>query len=218
MLYRSSLHCEISRYLRGIILEGKLEPGQKIPEQMLCGQMKVSRTPLREAVRCLATEGLVILTPHHGAHVKPVDKKDTKYHYDLFLSLLQGLVRSMSENLLRERTMTTAMSGALGEIITTLIVAHNHAFQVEELNTITAFHQMVVSFSDNPPYRGILCQELYHIRQAYSQVPVTERRFQEIIKELQLCAASVAEGNALRLTAELDSHHRKSAEFLLTHL
>lgn len=218
-MYRSSLHFEVSRYLRGKILEGELEPGGKVPEQVLCGQMRVSRTPLREAVRCLATEGLIILTPHRGAHVKPVSKKDAQHHYDLLLSMLQyELVRSSTSENLRNRTMATAMAGAMGEIVTTLTAAYSNGRKVEALNTVTAFHQIVASFSDNPPYRGALCQELYHIRQAYSQVTVTDRRFREIVKELQLCTAGVSAGDARCLTAELDSHHRKSAEFLRAHL
>ena len=55
--------------LRDMIINGALEPGAKIPEKQLCERFGVSRTPLREALKVLASEGLVTLTPNRGAMV-----------------------------------------------------------------------------------------------------------------------------------------------------
>ena len=59
-----------------MIIEGELEPGKRIYEGPLCERLGVSRTPLREALRYLASEGLVELTPQRGASVRRFSAKD----------------------------------------------------------------------------------------------------------------------------------------------
>ena len=66
---RRSLHHELTELLRGLITGGELAPGEKIPEQRLCERFGVSRTPLREALKVLASEGIVTLRPNSGAVV-----------------------------------------------------------------------------------------------------------------------------------------------------
>jgi DNA-binding GntR family transcriptional regulator len=66
---RKSLHGELVALLRDMIIEGELRPGAKIPEQTLCARFGVSRTPLREALKVLAAEGLLLLAPNRGASV-----------------------------------------------------------------------------------------------------------------------------------------------------
>lgn len=62
-----SLHDELLERLKRMIINGYFVPGDKIPERQLCEQFGVSRTPLREALKVLAAEGLVILAPNRGA-------------------------------------------------------------------------------------------------------------------------------------------------------
>lgn len=64
---RKALAVEISERLRQMILEGQLQPGEKINEKLLTQQFGVSRTPLREALKVLAAEGLLELIPNRGA-------------------------------------------------------------------------------------------------------------------------------------------------------
>ena len=73
---RHSLHDAITSHLRDMIIEGELEPGKRIYEGPLCERLGVSRTPLREALRYLASEGLVELTPQRGASVRRFSAKD----------------------------------------------------------------------------------------------------------------------------------------------
>ena len=56
---RPSLHEELVERLRSLVLEDTLKPGEKVPEKELCASFGVSRTPLREALKVLAAEGLV---------------------------------------------------------------------------------------------------------------------------------------------------------------
>jgi DNA-binding GntR family transcriptional regulator len=66
---QQSLHDELLNRLRKMIIDGQFVPGDKIPERQLCDQFGVSRTPLREALKVLAAEGLVQLAPNRGAMV-----------------------------------------------------------------------------------------------------------------------------------------------------
>jgi DNA-binding GntR family transcriptional regulator len=68
-ILRLSLHDETVARLRSMITEGELLPGSRIAERELCERFAISRTPLREALKVLASEGLVELLPHRGARV-----------------------------------------------------------------------------------------------------------------------------------------------------
>ena len=63
---RKSLHQELVDRLQPLIIGGELAPGSKVPEKTLCTRFGVSRTPLREALKVLASEGLVRLEPNRG--------------------------------------------------------------------------------------------------------------------------------------------------------
>jgi DNA-binding GntR family transcriptional regulator len=67
---------QVHAALREQILSGELERGSRLPQETLAAELGVSRTPLREALRRLAGEGLVILQPHHGATVADLDFGD----------------------------------------------------------------------------------------------------------------------------------------------
>lgn len=69
---QNSLHDELLGRLRQMIVAGAFLPGEKIPERQLCDRFEVSRTPLREALKVLAAEGLVQLAPNRGAMIAEI--------------------------------------------------------------------------------------------------------------------------------------------------
>lgn len=75
-LTRRSLHDELADHLRDLISAGDIKPGQKVPEKDLCERFGVSRTPLREALKVLASEGIVTLTQNRGASVTALTEQD----------------------------------------------------------------------------------------------------------------------------------------------
>jgi len=85
-----SLHDEILSRLRDHIVEGNIPDGARISERQLCEMLKVSRTPLREALKVLASEGLVELLPNRGARVRPLNADDIRELFDL-MGGLEGL-------------------------------------------------------------------------------------------------------------------------------
>jgi DNA-binding GntR family transcriptional regulator len=72
-ILRGNLHDEVAAVLRDMIIQDELPPGTRIPENDLCAQLGISRTPLREAIRVLASEGLVKPLPRRGAIVATPD-------------------------------------------------------------------------------------------------------------------------------------------------
>lgn len=75
---RGSLHDEVTSRVRDMIVDGRLLAGAPIPELELAQQLGISRTPLREALKVLASEGLVELLPRRGAMVKVFTAKDAQ--------------------------------------------------------------------------------------------------------------------------------------------
>jgi len=73
---RRPLHEEAAERLRDMIVEGELAPGERITEQALCDRMGLSRTPLREAIKMLTAEGLILLQPNRGASVAAPSAED----------------------------------------------------------------------------------------------------------------------------------------------
>src|SRR6266403_1170512 len=79
----SSLHDEILTRLRDYIVEGNIADGGRVPERELCAMFGISRTPLREALKVLASEGLVDLLPNRGARVRQLNEQDIHELFDL---------------------------------------------------------------------------------------------------------------------------------------
>ena len=66
---RPSLHEETVERLRNMIFDGELIAGERVPERELCDNFDISRTPLREALKVIASEGLITLLPNRGARI-----------------------------------------------------------------------------------------------------------------------------------------------------
>jgi DNA-binding GntR family transcriptional regulator len=84
---RQVLHEAVADQLRDLITEGVLGPGAHLNERVLCGQLRVSRTPLREALRTLAAEGMVELLPNRGAMVAALSRRDVEHAFELMGAL-----------------------------------------------------------------------------------------------------------------------------------
>jgi DNA-binding GntR family transcriptional regulator len=85
-----TLHERIVDTLRDMIVEADLEPGSRLPEQELCEQLGISRTPLREAIKVLAFEGLVTLMANRGAVVTTPDMPEVVDSLEM-IGMLEGV-------------------------------------------------------------------------------------------------------------------------------
>jgi DNA-binding GntR family transcriptional regulator len=120
-LERQRLHDTVVDHLRGFITEGVLTAGQKLNERELCESLGISRTPLREALKVLAVEGLIELSPNRGASVARMSELELREAFELM----------------------SGLEAFAGELACERITA-------EELREIKALHHaMVVSKSQN---------------------------------------------------------------------
>ena len=83
----TSLHADLVSQLRDFIVEGHLAPGIRVPERELCESFNVSRTPLREALKVLAAEGLIELLPNRGARVRQFSEGDVRNLFEVISGL-----------------------------------------------------------------------------------------------------------------------------------
>ena len=77
----------IAERLRELIIEGELKPGARLNERQLCDQLRVSRTPLREALRRLAHDGLVTLIANRGAFVSQMSRDSVRESFEIMGAL-----------------------------------------------------------------------------------------------------------------------------------
>lgn len=111
---RQTLHLKIVDRLREMIEHGDIAPGAKLIEKDLCESFAVSRTPMREAIRALAAEGLVVLTPNRGACVATITETQILESF-LVIGALEGLAGELAAPRITEaqlddvRSMHTSM-------------------------------------------------------------------------------------------------------------
>lgn len=77
----------VRRHLTRRIIQGALRPGQRIIEQEVCRQVRLSRSPVREALRLLAADGLVELHARHGARVTAITRQEVEDLFQVFEEL-----------------------------------------------------------------------------------------------------------------------------------
>ncbi len=142
-LIHSSLHDDVADQLRERIFGAQLAPGSFIDEASLCAELSISRTPLREALKVLAAEGLVRHEPRRGSFVNQVTEQDLD---DIFpvIALLEG------------RCANEAAINASAADIAALEVLHQRLIQHAEGKDISAYyaanfaiHEAIITLADN---------------------------------------------------------------------
>jgi DNA-binding GntR family transcriptional regulator len=102
---RLALHDQVAYRLRAMLVEGRIAPGAKLNERELCERLRVSRTPLREAIKMLAGEGLVDLVPHRGAVAVTLNEADVRHTFEL-LAALEGMSGELAVQRIADRELT----------------------------------------------------------------------------------------------------------------
>ena len=77
------LHEEVVARLREKLIDGVMPPGSRVPEKDLCAEFGVSRTPLREALKVMASEGYVVLLPNRGARVAKMTARNLEELFEV---------------------------------------------------------------------------------------------------------------------------------------
>ncbi|HEV7338129.1 MULTISPECIES: GntR family transcriptional regulator [Bosea] len=142
-IQRRTLHDEVLERMRDMIIEGTLAPGQRINEGLIGAQLGVSRTPLREAIKTLASEGLVEIQPAKGAIVRKFSSTDMRHILEVLKSLEQLGGRMACENASDE---TIAAIRALHDEMMEQYRVRN---RLEYFKLNQAIHSAIVAASGN---------------------------------------------------------------------
>ncbi|MES2960703.1 MAG: GntR family transcriptional regulator [Pseudomonadota bacterium] len=136
-----ALYQDVAERLRAQIFARELEPGAWIDEQKLAGEFGISRTPLREALKVLAVEGLVTMKVRRGAYVTEMSRDDVTQVYHL-LALLES-----------DAAGVVARSGSDAEIATLRQLHDRLEKQVRQRDaffaTNEAFHMSLLTIAGN---------------------------------------------------------------------
>lgn len=140
----ASLVQKVAQQLRTLLVEGRIAPGAKLNERELAQACAVSRTPLREAIRMLAAEGLVVLLPNRGAAAVDLSEDDIAHTFELIAGL-EGLSGELAAQRISDE--------ALNEIRAMNLEMHA-AFLRQDLSTYyrinAAIHQAINAAAGNP--------------------------------------------------------------------
>jgi len=135
--------------LRRAILLGAYRPGQRLDQATIAEQLGVSRSPVREALRTLAAEGLIETVPHKGARI-PVRGADEVAELHTIRALLEGLAARRAAEVIDDATCD-----ALGAIIDEALETEDHG-RLLELNA--RFHAAIYAVYEQPHLLAMIQQ------------------------------------------------------------
>jgi DNA-binding GntR family transcriptional regulator len=139
----------VAERLRKLIASGELPPGARLNERSLCERLRVSRTPLREAYRILASEGLIEVLPKRGARVVEMSAADIADVFDL-LAVIEGL----SGRLAAEKASPAALE-EIAALHRQMVAAHEARDMVRYSVVSKAVHVAINSAAGSAPLKDI---------------------------------------------------------------
>lgn len=157
-LFRYNLHDALVAGIREMVVAGALRPGDKVPEQELCQRFGVSRTPLREALKVLAAEGVLQLLPRRGAIVARVSPEEID---ELFP--VMGALEALAGELVCQRA-SDAEIGQLRAIHDRMMAAYEAGDEPTYLEANRAFHETLVACAGNATLQTTYIQILLRTR------------------------------------------------------
>ena len=199
-ILRLSLHDQLLGRLRAMIIEGELLPETKIDEKDLCARFGVSRTPLREALKVLASEGLVTLIAHRGAIVAPLDMDELSAAFPVMGSL---------EALAGELAATHASEWEIAEVARLqeqLVDMHRGGdlrryFEINKL-----IHEIILNAARNPVLTQLYGQVALKVRRARYTANMSPERWAEAIAEHAMILKALQQRDGKKLSTILRAH------------
>lgn len=151
-LKNRALRDSIASAIRSAIANGQLRPGDPVPEAQIAEQLRVSRSPVREAFRKLEEQGLLVSYPHRGTYVTQFTEKDAREIYQLRVGL-EGLAMRWAI----EAGCGPELQARLGRIVERmrLLVGTERMSEMAELDS--EFHTAIMEASGNSRL-----QQLWH--------------------------------------------------------
>jgi DNA-binding GntR family transcriptional regulator len=200
MIPRRPLHEEAAERLRDLIVQGRLAPGARLNERLLTAQLGVSRTPLREAFKVLATEGLVELLPNRGAIVSSVDSE----RLSETLSVMGAL-----EALAGELACRNASDAQLNEIRALhyeMLAYHARGDLAGYFKFNQAIHLKLVKYAGNATLYNIYRQLNGNVRRARYMANLSQERWDAAVREHEEILAALSARDVKRIKLLLNEH------------
>lgn len=146
---RNYLHDDVARALRALIQSGELKPRQRLNEVELSERFHISRTPLREAIKILATEGLLDLLPNRGARVASISEDEI----DEMLEVIGGLESTGGD--LACRKITDAEIDRIAALHDRMVEAYRQLDVAAYFDLNRQIHEAIIAAARNATLTGI---------------------------------------------------------------
>lgn len=187
---RSSLHVEVTDRLREMIYERSLPPGERIDELGLSARLGTSRTPLREALKVLAHEGLVRLVPGRGAFVIELSAGEAESLFPV-LGLLQS--RCAAEAVRRQTPEDIA---ALDTLLASLESAVTGNRLTDYYRAVDGFHERLQAMAANPWLTRSITDLGRFLQMVRTLMPLPENRLRQSMAEYRTLMKAIHRGDA----------------------
>ena len=197
---RLTLHEEIVDRLREMIFQGDLMEGNRVPERDLCLKFSISRTPLREALKVLANEGLITLQPNRGAWVTRLTAADVDELFPIMGSL---------EALSGELACKNANDSDIAEVKALHYQMAMHFTRCDRPNYFKVnrnIHEKIMEIAANPALLQVYRSLSERIRRARYLANISADRWDASMKEHELILAAFEVRNGALLADLLKTH------------
>ena len=200
VIVRAPLHVQVAERPRVLIDSGELAPGTRLNEIELCNTMGVSRTPLREAIRSLATEGLIELQPNRGAIVSIVSQEDVTEILPIMASLegLGGRLAAMH--------MDQSKIAQVRKIHDQMIAHYKNNEVAEYFETNRLIHELITEGSGNQTLVDTINSLSAKVRRARFTAQMTKESWAKAVSEHEEMIAALEAQDPDRLEAILVQH------------
>ncbi|WP_145145185.1 GntR family transcriptional regulator [Roseomonas gilardii] len=209
---RASLHDQIIPQLRDMILHGFWQPGMPLIEAELCGHFSVSRTPLREALKVLASEGLVTLRAHRSPIVALIDPAEIADTFDVLIPL-----ECLAGRLATERADASGREG-FSRLHSEMLDAFAVRDRARYFQLNQAFHLELARLSGNAVLRSTIAGLQARIQRARATANASQARWRDASQEHEELVAALMAGQVEHVAEILRSHLLHTAEAVLSAL
>lgn len=203
------LHEEVVGRVRAMLLDGEIPPGARVPERDLCAKLQISRTPLREALKVLAAEGLVQLLPNRGARAAKLTDNDMR---DLF-EVCQGL-EALAGELACER-ITDAGIADVAAAHAAMAGHYRDGNLLQYYRCNRYIHEAIIAAAGNSVLSGLYESVTARIRRARYVTPMTPARWALALQEHEAIINALQRRDAVGLSHILRAHLRHKREEVL---
>ncbi|NLW17322.1 MAG: GntR family transcriptional regulator [Firmicutes bacterium] len=195
----------VFEHLREAILKGQLAPGERLMEMQLAAEMGVSRTPVREAIRKLELEDLVVIIPRRGAYVAGLSIKDVAETFEV-----RAALEALAASLAAERITPEEL-----EEMERILARVGAAAEADDRPQLVAldeeFHNLLYKASRNERLMQILSNLREQIKRFRSTTLAVPGRVPEVLQEHRKIAAAITQQDA-ELAHKSALEHIENAE------